>query len=444
MTPIFTRKFVGPFFTVVLLSIMAIGSLHLWPRNREMAALSVVRVQKGDLLSAVTATGTVQAHRTVDIKYDTQSLVVRLDVQEGDHVRVNQSIATMDLRLLDPALAEARQALQKDQASLALAEASLHRSQALAAAQVLAQVDLETAEANYKALLHQTEADRGAVVLAEEQVSRAKLRSPIPGVVIALYVHEGEMLGSATAVASLGPNAAVSKPTNTLMTIAEEGALEVDADVNAVDVGEVYVGQDAKFTLDAFHGNVFLGKVKRIALQPTMSNGVTTYRVILSVPRSARNFRIGMPSDVMLFRAVARDAILVPPSAVLRAGGTAFVFEVETQTAENTGAGTNFSQSSLLTQKISLRKIEIQVLGETPSAVAIRGHLRENARILAVADNNITEKSSLTANLTEGAFKANPDLSDLEFERQTGSAVQSLPAIPGPKPKGLLQRLLNP
>src|SRR5438445_8418704 len=227
-------KRLAPFAAMVLLPLVALGSLHYWPQDGATVELPVVKVQVGDLRSAVTATGTVQAHRTVDIKYDTQSVVTGLGVQEGDHVELNESLATMDLRLLEPALAQTRQALEKDRASLALAEASLHRAQALAAAQVLAKVDLETAEANYKSLLHQTEADRGAVALAEEQISRAKLRSPIRGVVIALYVHKGEMLGSATAVAGLGPNAAVSKPTNTLMTVAEEGSLEVDADVNAV------------------------------------------------------------------------------------------------------------------------------------------------------------------------------------------------------------------
>jgi len=159
------------------------------------------------------------------------------------------------------------------------------RSEALAAAQVLAQADLDSARANYEGLLHLTKADEGAVGQAEEQIHRASLRSPINGIAIALYVHTGEMLGSATAVAGLGPNAAVSKPTNTLMTIAEQGDLEVDADVNAVDMGGVLTGQKANFTIDAFQPEVFSGTVRSIALQPTITNGVTTYRVVVSIPR---------------------------------------------------------------------------------------------------------------------------------------------------------------
>ena len=422
-------KRLGPFAAIVLLPLVAFASLRYWPRSENIIELPTVEVETGDLLSAVTATGTVEAHRTVDIKYDTQSLVTGLNVQEGDHVSVNQSLATMDVRLLQPALAEARQTLQKDQASLALAEASLHRAQALAAAQVLAQVDLETAEANYKSILHQTEADRGAVALAEEQISRAQLLSPIRGVVIALYVHKGEMLGSATAVAGLGPNAVVSKPTNTLMTIAEEGSLEVDAEVNAVDVGGVFTGQEAKFTLDAFQGKVFSGKVKSIALQPTVLNGVTTYRVILSVPRSAQEFRIGMPANIMLFRTIAKDVLLVPPTSVLKEGSRAFLFAIEKDSAPD---------------RIHLRKMEVQVLGETTLAVAVRGQMGKTTCILATAGPQLADRVSLTANVTKNEFRPNPALSDLQFERKTASAVEALPAIPGPKPKNFLRRLLNP
>jgi HlyD family secretion protein len=440
MTTKFNRKRLVPLATHALLPLIALVSVHFWPRSKNVLQLEVVRIERGDLLSAVTATGTVQAHRTVDIKYDTQSLVTHLDVQEGDHVRQNQSVATMDLRLLAPARAEAMQTLQKDQASLALAEASLHRAQALAAAQVLARADLETSEASYKSLLHQTEVDRGAIALAEEQISRAQLRSPIRGVVIALYVHEGEMLGSATAVAGIGPSSAVSKPTNTLMTIAEEKSLEVDADVNAVDLSGASVGQQADFTLDAVQGRVFHGIVKSIALQPTVTSGVTTYRVILSTPSESRDFRIGMPSNIMLFRTIATDALLVPPTSILRDGSRAFLFLISTTPLQADGLVSRNDR----TLPVKMQKIEVQVLGETLTAVAIRANLVTGSRVLASVAPQLSDQTTLTANLSEIPFHPNPTLSDLQFERKTGSTPETTTAIPGPKAKSFLQHLFNP
>jgi len=347
----------------------------------------------------------------------------------------------MDLSLLEPVLAQARQTLQKDQASLLLAQASLKRSEALAAAQVLAQADLDSARANYDGLLHLTKADEGAVAQAEEQIKRASLRSPIKGIVIALYVHVGEMLGSATAVAGLGPNAAVSKPTNTLMTVAEEGGLEVDVDVNAVDMGGVLTRQKANFTIDAFQPEVFSGTVRSIALQPTVTDGVTTYRVIISIPHADRRFRIGMPTNVMLFRTVAKDAVLVPPTAVLRTNGAllVFAFSQENQPANISGRKADRDQSSM--PALAKDKV-VQCLGQTSSAVAVTGDIKPGDWVLL--NPSLASVRSNAVNPVEAAFKPNPDPSDLQFERTAHPSGQQVSTIPGPKPKGFLQRLLNP
>ena len=129
--------------TLLIVPVTVLGSWRFWHEDSAVPDVAIVQAQQGGLLSAVTATGTVEARRTVDIKYDTQSLIVGLFVKEGDHVTAGQTLATMDLSLLNPALAQARQTLQKDEASLLLAQASLKRAEALAAAQVLAQADLD-------------------------------------------------------------------------------------------------------------------------------------------------------------------------------------------------------------------------------------------------------------------------------------------------------------
>ena len=75
---------------LLVVPLVALDSLHFWPGDSQMPARAVVQVQRGDLLSAVTATGTVQARRTVEIKYHTQSLITGLFVKEGDRVGANQ------------------------------------------------------------------------------------------------------------------------------------------------------------------------------------------------------------------------------------------------------------------------------------------------------------------------------------------------------------------
>jgi HlyD family secretion protein len=428
---------------LIIVPLVALGSWHFWHQDSAAPDVAIVPAQLGDLLSAVTATGTVQARRTVDIKYDTQSLIVGLFAKEGDRVAANQPVATMDLSLLEPTLVQARQALQKDQANLQLAQASLKRSDALAAAQVLAQADLDTSRANYEALLHQTQADEGAIAEQDEQIRRAKLRSPINGVVIALYVHVGEMLGSATAVAGLGPNSAVSKPTNTLMTIAEEGDLEVDADVNAVDLGGVYVGQSAKFTIDAFQPQIFQGVVRTIALQPTVTSGVTTYRVVIALHPSDPRFRIGLPANIMLFRELAKNTVLVPPTA-LRKDQNGAQLSVLVSHSSNSDTREGSLQENPPSEQFSIERRRVSVVAETPSAVAVLGDVHAGDKIVVDSDSSRVDGRLYRLNLLTKPFKPNPDLSDLQFERSADAAGHSVPAIPGPKPKGFLQRLFNP
>lgn len=108
---------------------------------------------------SVTATGTVEVRRTVDIKYDTVNLIAGLFVKGGDRVAANQPVVTMDLSLLEPVVAQVRQTLQKDQANLLLARAPLRRAEALAAAQIMAPADLDSARANDQALVHLIGAD---------------------------------------------------------------------------------------------------------------------------------------------------------------------------------------------------------------------------------------------------------------------------------------------
>jgi HlyD family secretion protein len=428
---------------LLVVPVAALGSWRFWHQDSAIQDVAIVQAQRSDLLSAVTATGTVEPRRTVDIKYDTVNLITGLFVKEGDRVAANQPVATMDLSLLEPVVAQARQTLQTDHATLLLAQASLRRAEALATAQIMAPADLDSARANDQALVHLTEADQGAVALAEEQIHRATLRSPIKGVVIALYVHEGEMLGSATAVAGLGPNAAISKPTNTLMTVAEGGDLEVDADANAVDMGGVLVGQTAKFTIDAFQPEIFSGTVHSIALQPTVINSVTTYRVVISIPHPDHRLRIGMPANVMLLRTVARNAILVPPTAVVRANGSSSVYVLsrenhqETTRVHNEKTGERNSSADASTE----RKL-VQILGETSSAVAAAGDIKLGDWVLL--DAGSASLRTNTMNPIETGFKPNPDPSDLQFERTARPSDEKISTVPGPKPKGFLQRLFNP
>ncbi len=379
-----------------------------------------------DLLTAITATGSLQATRSVDVKYDGQEFVSQLFVKEGDHVRKGQVVARMDVQVLDHTRAQNIQMLEKDEASLIQAEANYKRLKLLADEGVIAQADLDVARASYQSLLHQREADHQALMGIESQIARATLYAPVDGIVTELYVQRGEMLGSAAAVAALGPTSATSKPTNTLMTIAQAGSLQVWADVNAADLGAVGKYQPVEISIDAFRPKTFRGVVKEIALQPTVNNGVTTYQVKIDLRDRNSAFRIGMPTDVMLVRTIVKNSTLVPAEAITTVRG-----QISVRIVEKLNSGTN--------EPLALTTAPVRILGENGKAVAVDGKIRAGDLVVT---SQADKDTSHSFRAVSAEFRPNPDFSDFQFNGQK-AGLASAQVIPGPKPKGMLQRIFG-
>jgi HlyD family secretion protein len=398
-------------------------------------AITVVAAQHGNLFSAVTASGMLEPRRTVDIKYDAESPVDELLVHEGDHVNAGQVLAVMDTSILNHSLNEAREVMEKDQTVLVETKGQLERAEALAHDQLIAVAELDLDRANCEALVHQTHADAQSVMQIQGEINRATLRSPINGVVIAVYVHQGEMLGSAAAVAALGPADAVSKPTNTLMTLAESGPLVVDAYINEVDLGGVRTGQKMEFVADAFRPKVFHGRVSHIALQPTVINNVTTYRTTIAISDPDPRFRIGLPVNVMLLTEGARNALLAPQVALVQKEQGFFVDVFHpAELMPNSRKATSIVPDA----NGRIERVKMRVLSETNLAAAIKGPLQGGDWIVVkgTSDGSLPQRFLVTLR----AFKPNPTFEDFDF---TAGQHETSRFVPGPRPAGLLDRLLG-
>jgi HlyD family secretion protein len=344
-----------------------LGAWRYGDRQAGSVPFDITSPVTGDLVQGITASGSLQPRRTVDIKFDGQELIENLTVREGDHVHQGEIVARMDTRLLAHQYSQNLQAIEKDKASLVQAEAAYHREQALFKEQIVARAELETYQATYESTLHQVKADEQASLETKQQIDLASLRSPVDGIVTEVYVHTGEMLGSATAVAGLGPSAAVSKPTNVLMTIAEGGELSAYADVNAADLGNVYEGQPADILIDAFRPIIFHGTVKRVALQPVVLNNITTYQVIVDIHDPNPRFRMGIPVDVMLFRTVRAGSLILPSQAIRPSsdGGSVCLL--------HPAANARKEQDRTANTWVDAQDVTLQVLARTNGAVAVRG-----------------------------------------------------------------------
>ncbi|HXU60638.1 MAG TPA: efflux RND transporter periplasmic adaptor subunit [Polyangia bacterium] len=274
-------------------------------------------VDRGRIVSRVTATGTLSALVTVQVGTQVSGTVQKLFADFNSPVKQGQLIAKIDPRLFEAALEQARANHQAAAGNLAKAEAQerdagrqFERQKNLLDRKLIAQADFDTSEANLEVARAQTASARGAVAQAKASLSQAQVNlnmtnivSPTDGTVISRSVDVGQ-----TVAASL------SAPT--LFVIAKDlREMQVDTSVAESDVGKLSAGMAASFTVDAFPGDRFRGKVRQIRNAPQTLQNVVTYDAVIDVDNPDLKLRPGMTANVTFVSAEKDDVLRVPNAA---------------------------------------------------------------------------------------------------------------------------------
>ncbi len=278
-------------------------------------------VTRGDLAVHVAATGNLQPTNTVDIGSELSGLVEAVFVEENTTVRKGQVLARLDtLRLQDQitrssatlAAAEARQS--QAEATVREAGSALERLREvsrLSGGKVPSQTEMESAEAalaradgeRLSAVATVTDAT-AALSTDRTSLSKATIRSPIDGIVLARAVEPGQTVAASLQVA-------------TLFTIAEDlRQMELEVDVDEADVGRVQDGQSATFTVDAYPARTYTATVTRVAYGATTTADVVSYATVLQVANDDLSLRPGMTASADIATASVRDTLLVPNGAL--------------------------------------------------------------------------------------------------------------------------------
>jgi RND family efflux transporter MFP subunit len=224
----------------------------------------------------VVATGNVRlvAGARVDVGARTSGVVRRLAVAQGTRVRRGDTIAALDDREARARLASAEARVAELEATRDAADSDLARLNALRAIRGASGQQLQSAAsatAVARARLAAATADRDLAALA---VDYTVVRAPINGIVASIATHEGE-----TVAASLAAP--------TFVVLIDSSRLECVALVDETDIGRVRVGDPASFTVDAYPGHVFAGRVTRIAPDATIIGGVVDYEVTIHIDKPA-------------------------------------------------------------------------------------------------------------------------------------------------------------
>jgi HlyD family secretion protein len=275
-------------------------------------------VERGEIRTAISATGTLSATATVDVGTQVTGTLATVDVDFNVHVRAGQVIARLDPSTLQARLDQAAAALSSSQAGLGEAQATAKNAEAdykrkaeLAQKQLIARTDADAAlaardqaRARIASAQAQVRQQQASVNSARLDLEKTVIRSPVDGVVLERAVEPGQTV-------------AASLQTPTLFKIAGDlSKMEIVLAIDEADIGQVKVGQQARFTVDAFPERNFRGRVTQLRLAATNTANVITYPVVVSVDNPDQLLLPGMTANAEIEISRKQDVLSVPNSAL--------------------------------------------------------------------------------------------------------------------------------
>jgi HlyD family secretion protein len=266
--------------TIIALVLLGAGAhgYYRYARKPEAPTITAARVTRGDLAETVGATGALQAVTTVQVGTQVSGTIQELNADFNSLVRKGQVLARLDPSLIQSQIEQARANLIRAEADLERLRVALDdsrtklaRARELSAKKLIAQTELEAAEVAVRSAEAQLRSQEAGVTqsqasLRQSQVNLAYtvIESPIDGLVISRNVDVGQTVA-----------ASMSAPTLFVLA-ADLTKMQVLASLDESDVGRIRPGQTARFRVDAFPAEEFMGSVTQVRLQPTTVQNVVT------------------------------------------------------------------------------------------------------------------------------------------------------------------------
>jgi len=313
---------------VIILLISGAYFLFLKGNGNTTFTLETVKVARGDIANMVTATGTVEAITQVEVGTQVSGIVSHIYVDYNSIVTKGQLIAELDRTLLEAELASSTATLNAAKVEYDYQTRNFDRQKQLYDKKLISDTEFETAKYQFETAKSNYEKSKADLVKATTNLNYARIYSPIDGVVISRAVDEGQTV-------------AASFSTPTLFTIANDlRKMQVVADVDEADIGEITEGQRVSFTVDAFPNDVFTGDITQVRLEPTTTPNLVTYEVIVNAPNPDLKLKPGLTANITIYTSERKNVINIPLKALrfvpeLPSGKTQHMLSQEKLTVEN-------------------------------------------------------------------------------------------------------------
>ena len=314
----------------LLLVALVGGGYFLYTRMSVPAqvALKTSPVTRGDLVTSISATGTIEPEESVDVGAQVSGPIASLGedskspegvVSWDSEVEKGQVLARIDPTMYKAQVDQDKAKLDQDkaqllqnQAKLVQAERDWARAQKLILTRSIADLDYDTAKMTFETSKYAIPLSKATIAADQAQLDHDQanldyctIRSPVKGTVVDRRVNVGQ-----TVVSQMS--------TSSMFLIAKDlRRLQIWASVNEADVGQIHVGQKVNFTVDAFSGETFSGVVSQVRLNATMTQNVVTYTVVVNTDNSNGKLLPYLTTNLK-FEVERHDNVLQVPSMALK------------------------------------------------------------------------------------------------------------------------------
>lgn len=354
-------------FVFGLASLTLLGLSACGKKSDKDESYRSANVDRGAIVRSVSATGGLEPVITVDVGASVSGPILSVAVDFNDRVKAGQELARIDPQSFTTRATQLRADVDSQRGSLGVQEAQLAQAQAeersaaleMERAAKLAQsgfvsdqnllvrqTALDRAQAGVKLAMAQINAQRARVkqsqaqlASAEVDLARSIIRSPVNGVVVDRRVDPGQSV-------------AASLQAPILFQIAEDlSRLQANISVDEADIGDIRQGQAVRFTVDAFPGEEFPGRVSQIRLLGVQNQGVVSYVVVVEADNPRNNLLPGMTANAEIRIEEKEDVLRLPVAALrYRVNDPALVAQIEKLNSPAPGKPANNGQTGAQAQ----------------------------------------------------------------------------------------------
>ena len=294
--------------TILLVAVVIAAALAAWGLWRPSASgkltFATTRVERGTIGSSITATGTIEPITQVEVGTQVSGIIAKIYVDYNSVVKKGQLLAELDKTNLENALQSAEANMNTAKTEYDYQLKTYERNKALHDKGLVSDNDYEQAYYTYRKASNDYEVSKNNYEEARTNLGYAMIYSTIDGIVLSKEVEEGQTVAAAM-------------ETPTLFIIAQDlKQMQVVADVDEADIGNVREGQRVTFTVDAYPEDEFEGYVTQVRQEATTTNNVVTYEVVIKAPNEDLKLKPGLTANVNIYTLEKQDVLTVPAKAL--------------------------------------------------------------------------------------------------------------------------------